>query len=52
MRIIPIETTTHGRVLIEDRNGADAGLLAGFHGYGQNADDILGELRKIPAIDR
>jgi len=52
VRIIPIETTTHGRVLIEDRNAADVGLLAGFHGYGQNADDILGELRKIPAIDR
>jgi predicted esterase len=51
VRILPIETPTHGRVLIDDEGG-DAGWVVGFHGYGQNADDILNDVRRIPGIDR
>lgn len=53
MRIIPVETTTHGRVLLEDHaDDPRAGVFVAFHGYGQNADDILTDVRKIPGIDR
>ena len=51
MRILTIEATTHGRVLIEDTTG-DAGWVIAFHGYGQNADDILRDVRRIPGIER
>jgi len=51
VRILTIEATTHGRVLIEDTTG-DAGWVIGFHGYGQNADDILRDVRRIPGIER
>jgi len=40
----------HGRILLHD-SGATEGslrLLVGFHGYAQNADEILAELRSIP----
>ena len=52
MRILTIDTTTHGRVLIDDAAGHGAGWLIAFHGYGQNADDILSDVRRIPGIDR
>ena len=52
MRILTIEATTHGRVLIDDGAGGDAGWIIAFHGYGQNADDILADVRRIPGIDR
>ena len=52
MRILTIEATTHGRVLIDDATGGDAGWVIAFHGYGQNADDILNDMRRIPGIDR
>jgi predicted esterase len=45
-----IETTTHGRYLLEDR-GAER-LLVGFHGYGEDAATHLEELQKIPGIER
>src|SRR4029079_11941000 len=46
---IDIETRTHGRILIDDdRSGPELRILAGFHGYGQNAEELLQELRAIP----
>jgi len=46
MRNISIETSTHGRVLIKDAgvSPSDARFLVGFHGYAQNAEDMLAEL--------
>jgi predicted esterase len=49
MRELNVAATTHGRVLID--GGADGGplrLLAGFHGYAQNADEMMAMLRAIP----
>ena|ERR1017187_2773701 len=52
MRTLSIETTTHGRVLVRDANGASlSSTLVGFHGYGQNADELLDELERIPGAD-
>jgi predicted esterase len=49
VRALAIDTTTHGRVLVEDASdSASSGLLVGFHGYGQRAEHILDELRQIP----
>ena len=46
-----IATSTHGRYLV-DRPAEASGcsLLVGFHGYGENAERHLGELRRIPGI--
>jgi predicted esterase len=48
-RALTIETITHGRVLVED--AADSSLRRGtlvvFHGYGQSAEDMLGEVCRI-----
>jgi len=53
MRTLSIETTTHGRVLVQDAASSPAaGLLVAFHGYGHAADDELAELRKISGVDR
>lgn len=52
MREQLISATTHGRILIEDAAvsfGHQA--LVGFHGYGQNADIMLDELRRLPGAD-
>ncbi len=53
-----IETTTHGRVLIDAGSGPQprgrslsGPLLVGFHGYGQNAEAHLEQMRRIPATD-
>ena len=52
-RSVSIETPTHGRVLVEEATESPAsGLLVAFHGYGQNADDVLGEVRQIPGVSR
>src|SRR5262245_45706012 len=53
MRAINVETPTHGRVLIEDaRDGSpSARILIGFHGYGQNAQAMLDEMRQIPGAE-
>jgi predicted esterase len=50
MRTLSVETQTHGRVLIEDAasTSASPSLLVGFHGYGQNAEDMLEDLKRIP----
>ncbi len=44
-----IATTTHGRYLV--REGSGAGLLVGFHGYGENADRHLAELERLPETE-
>ena len=52
MRVALISTPTTGRVLIEDSPGSSATrILIGCHGYGQNATDMLEELRRIPGAD-
>jgi len=48
MRALSIPTGTHGRVLVEDPAGEPAGLLVLFHGYGQNAEQMLDDVRLIP----
>jgi predicted esterase len=48
MRVLNVETITHGRVLVEDAAvSASRGWLIGFHGYGQSADDMFAELRRL-----
>ena len=51
--MISVPTTVHGRVLIEpDGDAAVAsGVLVGFHGYGQDAEDMMAELRRIPGVN-
>jgi predicted esterase len=50
MRTLHVETVIHGRVLIEDAAvPVSRGWLIGFHGYGQAADDMLAELRRLNA---
>ncbi|HET6330869.1 MAG TPA: dienelactone hydrolase family protein [Holophagaceae bacterium] len=46
-----LRTDTTGRYLVEP--GPDnAPLLVGFHGYGQNAETLLTDLRRIPGAAR
>jgi len=48
-----LETTITGRYLVEAPDGhAPFSLLAGFHGYGQTAEDELELLRNIPGSER
>lgn len=44
-----VKTSVHGRYLVEAAAGAPPRWLVGFHGYGENADRHLDELRRIPA---
>ncbi len=48
-RVLP--TRTLGRYLIEDRAGS-LPLLVGFHGYGENAEVHLDQLRRLPGAER
>jgi predicted esterase len=51
VRTLHIATSIHGRVLIDEAADANArGLLVGFHGYAQSAEDIVAELRSIPDV--
>jgi predicted esterase len=54
MRAISIETPTHGRALIKDAavSSSASRLLVGFHGYAQNAEDMLAELELLPGSDQ
>ena len=45
-----LRTETTGRYLVE-RGPAGAPLLVGFHGYGQNAEMLLDDLRHIPGAE-
>jgi predicted esterase len=48
-----VETTVHGRYLLELPSPvAGAPLVVGFHGYGENAERHLEELRRIPGAAR
>lgn len=46
-----IETQTHGRVLVATATTPSDRCLVVFHGYGQNADDALAEVMRIPGIE-
>lgn len=48
MHPLIIETPTHGRVLVEEPADPSTRLLVAFHGYAQNAEDILADVRRIP----
>jgi predicted esterase len=48
MRELNVSVTTHGRVLVEDAASGPLRLLVGFHGYAQNADEMMAMLRGIP----
>lgn len=50
MREFHVAVTTHGRVLIDEAvSEAPLRILAGFHGYAQNADEMMTLLQGIPA---
>jgi predicted esterase len=46
-----VPTTTHGRVLLRRAGAAARGVLAGFHGYLENADIQMARLETIPQAD-
>jgi predicted esterase len=49
MRVVNVETRTHGRVLIQEAADSGSGrLLVAFHGYGQSAEDVLADVVSIP----
>jgi len=49
MKTVLVDAVTHGRVLISESVEKPArGALVGFHGYGQNADVMMDELRRMP----
>lgn len=48
-----IETTTHGRYLVEPAGSTGAApMLVGFHGYAELAEQALARLRSIPGAHR
>lgn len=50
---LTLAAITHGRFLIEPpAQPAGSPLLVGFHGYGENADRHLAELRRLPGANR
>lgn len=51
VRTIHPAATVHGRVLVE-LSTEPVGVLAGFHGYAQTAEDMHAELQQIPGADR
>jgi predicted esterase len=50
-RIVAIETSTHGRVVVRDATDP-AGAIVGFHGYGMTAERMLADLERVPGADR
>jgi hypothetical protein len=52
LKILNVPTPIHGRVLIRDAAVDPFGLIVGFHGYGQRAEDMLEDLERVPGIDR
>jgi predicted esterase len=53
MTVRQVAATIHGRYLLEiPPEAAGAPLLVGFHGYGENAERHLEELRRIPGASR
>jgi predicted esterase len=47
-----IAATVHGRYLFAAPEAGDCPLLVGFHGYGENAERHLEELRRLPGAAR
>ncbi|HEY0782063.1 MAG TPA: phospholipase [Thermoanaerobaculia bacterium] len=48
-----IAVSTHGRYLVErPQEASGCPLLVGFHGYGENAERHLRELKRIPGTSR
>lgn len=53
MTVRQVAATVHGRYLLEAPAEVEgAPLLVGFHGYGENAERHLEELRRIPGASR
>ena len=53
MTLRQVAATVHGRYLLETPAEVEgAPLLVGFHGYGENAERHLEELRRIPGASR
>ncbi len=51
-RSLLVEARAHGRVLVHEPSaGSDVPLLVGFHGYGENAERSLADLRAIPGSE-
>lgn len=46
-----LRTKITGRYLVERAPVPHAPLLVGFHGYGQNAETLLDDLRRIPGAE-
>lgn len=46
-----LSTTITGRYVVEPGLQPEAPLLVGFHGYGQRAEHLLDELRRIPGAE-
>jgi predicted esterase len=44
-----VATVTHGRYLLREGSG---GLLVGFHGYGENAERHLAELKRLQGTEQ
>jgi predicted esterase len=53
VHVLHVRTRATGRILVEDPavSVEPRGLLVGCHGYGQDADAMLDELRRIPGRD-
>jgi predicted esterase len=47
-----IAALVHGRYLVEAPEAEGCPLLVGFHGYGENAEKHLEELRRLPGSSR
>jgi predicted esterase len=53
MTILSVPTSTHGRVLVEEAaDPSSPRLLVAFHGYGQSADAMMADVRRIPGAER
>jgi predicted esterase len=51
-QLLLVATPVHGRTLVGGSPGPDSPLLVGFHGYGENAERHLDDLRAIPGAER
>jgi predicted esterase len=45
---LAIETPTHGRVVIARPSVPSTTTLVAFHGYGQGAEELMSEMKRIP----
>ena len=48
---LSIATTTHGRVLIDRPIERPTAIVVAFHGYAQNAEAMMTELRAVPGSE-